>query len=117
MAAPWYETGSKAWKYGPVIPDLYQAVKKWGSGPVRETLPGYHAATGVFEDSDRELMSIVLSSYGHLGGLDLSNLTHKKDTPWFKVYFERGGRERRHAAIPGQLIKEHFDGLLREAVP
>lgn len=102
----------EAWKYGPVIPDLYHGVKRWGAGFVRHRLPGYFASENGFAPEDEELVSSVLSAYRHLDGLELSNLTHRRGTPWYKVYYEQGGKDRRHAVIPDRLIKKHFESLL-----
>lgn len=102
----------EAWEYGPVIADLYHGVKRWGAGPVRERLPGYFSASDGFSSRDKELVSSVLAAYRHLDGLELSNLTHRRGTPWYKVYYEQGGKNRRHALIPNELIKEHFVNLM-----
>ena len=103
----------EAWEHGPVIADLYHGVKRWGAGPVRERLPGYFAATDGFTSQEKELISSVLAAYRHLDGLELSNLTHKRGTPWYIVYYEQGGTDRRHALIPNALIRKHFVGLMR----
>lgn len=105
----------EAWEYGPVIADLYQGVKRWGAGPVRERLPGYFAATDGFSSQEKELVSSVLAAYRHLDGLELSNLTHRRGTPWYKVYYEQGGKKTRHALIPNDLIKEHFVSLMESS--
>ena len=103
----------EAWRYGPVIADLYHGVKRWGAGPVRKRLPGYGASEQGFSPEEEELVSDVLAVYRDLTGLELSNLTHRRGTPWFKVYYEQGGKDRRHVAIPNSLIKEYFESLLR----
>ena len=103
----------EAWDYGPVIADLYHGVKRWGAGPVRERLPGYFASPDGFSPKDKGLVSSVLAAYRHLDGLELSNLTHRRGTPWYIVYYEQGGQPRRHAQIPNHLIKEHFVSRLR----
>lgn len=105
----------EAWEYGPVIADLYHGVKRWGAGPVRERLPGYFAATDGFSSQDMELVSSVLAAYRHLDGLELSNLTHRRGTPWYKVYYEQGGKNRRHSLIPNDLIREHFVSLMESS--
>jgi uncharacterized phage-associated protein len=98
----------EAWKYGPVIPDLYYATRKYG----RSAIP--------FElilDEDPELpgeirrfLEDVVNKYGNLSGIALSSLTHQTGTPWDKVYIDGElGIE-----IPEYLIAEHYKEMLRE---
>ena len=102
----------EAWAYGPVVADLYHGVKRWGAGPVRERLRGFFSHTEGFSVEEEALMSSVLEAYRDFSGLELSNLTHRRGTPWFRVYYDEGGKHKRHALIPDQLIEEHFVGLL-----
>ena len=106
----------EAWKYGPVISDLYHGVKRWGPGFVRHRLPGFFASEDGFAPDDEELVSSVLSAYRDLSGLELSNLTHRRGTPWYRVYYEQGGQDRRHEVIPNRLIREYFESLLTSQV-
>ena len=102
----------EAWAYGPVIADLYHGVKRWGAGPVQEPLRGFFSHTEGFSKKEEALMSSVLEAYRDFDGLELSNLTHRRGTPWFTVYYDEGGKHKRHALIPGRLIREHFAWLL-----
>jgi uncharacterized phage-associated protein len=54
----------------------------------------------------KKLVQRVWDVYGHLQGLQMSNLTHAKDTPWDKTW----NREK-FSVIPDELIKEHFQSL------
>lgn len=74
----------EAWKYGPVILELYHATKHFG----REPIP-FHAIDNdrpAISNEDFELLNQVYDKYGHLDGVALSSLTHKPGTPWSKVY-------------------------------
>lgn len=97
----------EAWKYGPVIPELYQATKKWGRNPIP-----FDSIEGPLEvDQDTaDFLREVFSKYGHMDGISLSALTHKPGTPWYEVY-EEGvlGLE-----IPDPLIQRHYERLLHE---
>lgn len=97
----------EAWKYGPVIPDLYHATKKWGRDPI----PLEKIGDGVDVDSDTQaFLEDVFNKYGHMHGVSLSSLTHRNGTPWHDVYQDGVfGIE-----IPDDLIKAHYEKLRNE---
>lgn len=99
----------EAWKYGPVIPDLYQATKRYGRGPIPIELVGDPEDSAVDVDT-RAFLDDIFSKYGHLSGTALSTLTHKSGSPWHQVY-EDGemGIE-----IPDDIIRDHYRGLFDE---
>ena len=95
----------EAWKYGPVIPDLYRVTKHFG----RSEIPFdkiTDAPSGVSEE-DSAFLSDVFSKYGHMSGIQLSNLTHKSGTPWAQVY----ERDVFGIEIKDDLIKKHYTEL------
>jgi uncharacterized phage-associated protein len=99
----------EAWKYGPVIPDLYHATKHFGKNPI--PLNAIDEAKPSSVDTQTfSFLKDVHSKYGHLSGIQLSSLTHKSGTPWDQVYKEGVfGIE-----IPDTIIKNHYLGLLNE---
>jgi len=99
----------EAWAWGPVIPDLYHPLKKYGSGIVDEPLPA--KATLEAETAEMLVTSAVWAGYGDLSALQLSAITHKDGTPWSQV---RQQNPARHAEIPNRLIAEHYQQLLHE---
>lgn len=95
----------EAWKYGPVIPDLYQMTKHFG----RDAIPFSKIDDGqmpVDADDERFLTEIV-DQYGHLSGTALSALTHKSGTPWDQVYMDGVF----NIEIPDRLIQDHYKKL------
>lgn len=95
----------EAWKYGPVIPDLYQATKHFGRNPI----PFSKIDDGrvpVSEEDERFLTDIV-EQYGKMSGTSLSALTHKSGTPWDQMY-EDGIF---NIEIPDHLIRDHYRKL------
>ncbi|XYK78759.1 MAG: Panacea domain-containing protein [Labrenzia sp.] len=95
----------EAWKYGPVIPNLYHAVKHCRDSAVPPNI-GYNPADqlGPVEEN---LLSQIYNIYGKSSGISLSNLTHQPDTPWDRVY--RDGFS--HIPIPNDTIQEHYAAL------
>ena len=73
----------EAWKYGPVIPALYQASKRFG----RKAIPHDLIADSALGRPDLEtFLSGVVKNYGKYSSIALSNLTHRAGTPWKQVY-------------------------------
>lgn len=95
----------QAWKFGPVIPDLYHETKYCGDSPVTEKLN--------FDNNDQlvpvelDLISQVYGIYGHCSGVALSNLTHQTGTPWDSVYVS--GKS--DIIISNDIIEEHYSAL------
>jgi len=100
----------EAWRYGPVIPDLYHALRQYRSGNVKElinVLPNEELS-----ETDRKLVESVLGAYGRFTGPQLSTMTHREGTPWREVYEPNAFFH--SDIIPDGLIKEHYVELLNE---
>ena len=82
-----------AYKYGPVIKNVYKKYKAYGYSEIDEEDID---ATGIYEmpsrsrilfadDGINKIQSIedTLNKYGKLSASDLVKITHKKNTPWF----------------------------------
>lgn len=97
----------EAWKYGPVIPDLYRATKHWGRNPISFDKIGDDL---VPVDGDTEVfLTDVVEKYGNLSGIALSSLTHQSGTPWDRMYEDGANNE-----IPDDLIEAHYKKLWNE---
>jgi uncharacterized phage-associated protein len=99
----------EAWKYGPVIPELYRATKKFGREPIPIGLVG-SSDEALLEKVDQDLVEDVFLKYGHFSGVQLSNLTHQSGSPWHQVY--RDGVQ--NIEIPDSIIASHYKGLLND---
>ena len=91
----------EAWKYGPVIPSLYHATKRFGGNIIPHSLIANSPVS--YRDLETFLDSIV-QNYGHFSGIALSNLTHRHGTPWQQVYRPNV----LGIQIPDKLIKAHY---------
>lgn len=91
----------EAWRYGPVIPSLYQATKRFGGS---EVPPDLVAEGPISNEGMRPFYESIVENYGKFSGIALSNLTHRQGTPWQKVFRPNVmGIE-----IPDELIREHY---------
>lgn len=96
----------QAWQHGPVVVDLYHALKHHGWQPVQEPISG--VAWPRLSDEEERIISQIIDIYGKLSGTYLSALTHSKGTPWYQVW-EPGEH---NMVIPDETIKEYYRAKL-----
>lgn len=111
----------EAWRYGPVVRELYSAFRDAGSGPI--THPAYEAVLkdgkiGFYipdineEDEDgqvdkefaKSLLDEIWKVYGEFSAIQLSNLTHEPGTPWSETW----SASKRNTIISDELIRIYF---------
>jgi len=114
----------EAWKFGPVAPSIYHSFKEYGSSDITdfgrevditrmEFVQPVLEATATLE----AFLSKIWEVYGPMTAFQLSELTHQRGTPWYKVWFDEKGCERKGAAIPDDLIYEYFKNKLAPEEP
>lgn len=104
---PLFYNEVKAWDWGPVIPKLYMALKRYGAGVVTDLIPIDEP-----QEIDSRAMSVlkkVWTAYGPYSGPQLSTITHQKDTPWRETY-----EKDKYGIIPNELIAAHYKKLIDE---
>jgi uncharacterized phage-associated protein len=102
----------EAWKYGPVVPEIYQDFKLYGSKPIVDT----HEYMPSFDDDKRprvneeayDAINYTWDVLKDFSALKLSYWTHEADSPWSKFY----AAEQRSTPIPNEEIKKYFAELL-----
>lgn len=78
----------EAWPYGPVFPELYVVLKKYGRDPVYDVPMGTRerVVNRVNEvnlnKKEKDLINNVYGTYGKYTGEDLIDKTHVIDGPW-----------------------------------
>ena len=111
-----YQDEIQAWQYGPVVPAVYREFRDFGNLPITrkavelswETLDEYYPTLS--EDSQvTDFLGKVWDAYGKFTPIQLSNKTHKPNTPWSKIH-ERYTPDPipRGINIPKELITEYF---------
>jgi uncharacterized phage-associated protein len=109
----------EAWKYGPVVPQLYRQLKEYGSRGIPEPVKvlrfkGMRISVVVptiqdYEEYAREtkqLLDRIWEVYGRYTAIQLSNATHAPGSPWDVTRKRTGGAA--HAVIDDDLIREDF---------
>lgn len=79
----------EVWKYGPVVRSVYDEFKYKGSNRIDSYSKEADGSVLIGnEDSSnefREALDYVWSRYKNYDGIRLSEMTHKKDTAWYKA--------------------------------
>lgn len=87
-----------AWKYGPVLQELYDFTKSWGREGIKNPIhvpdgSPYQLKIPVAPKDDRELMTVLESTWQTFAEYDahkLSELSHEVGSPWEKAYTKTG---------------------------
>jgi len=125
----------EAWRYGPVIQSLRDALREYGDqaidAPISYLVPrvGVNVLDAIEEvvrtidtanapdlDFVRALLDRVWQVYGKYTGIQLSNMTHEPGSPWDQVNARYGGQIPKRTDIPVEMIREHFRALARKKV-
>ncbi len=102
----------EVWRFGPVFPSLYQALKIFGREPIRapQSRSPFEVPETISND-DKHIMSLldwVWNRYGHRSSFYLSDMTHKPGTPWHRVASEHNFSVPMGMDIPNEYIAEEF---------
>lgn len=104
---------AEAWQYGPVFPSLYYEFKDFGDKPItrkaQQIGPDLKFTTPEIPEQDEEtaeLLDRVWDVYRGYTAIQLSALTHAKDTPWYKARQQFPGV--RNVAILNDSITAHY---------
>jgi uncharacterized phage-associated protein len=111
----------QAWKYGPVVPELYSEFSNFGTKPINRPSREYDQDFKVWNPYDEpndvrdlKILDDVWNVYGKLDGIRLSNLSHDPSGPWAKIRDENkrdDGTVPDNLEIPFHYISEYFSNL------
>ena len=93
-----------AWKYGPVVPVVYDSLKRFGGEPINRGISGIEGED--YSDLETNLIDQVWNIYGNgkFTGTQLSTITHEKGTPWDLIMRKNG----LHSVIPDPMIEHYY---------
>lgn len=107
--SPLYYHNTHAWQWGPVIPQLYKALQKYGNNAVTDDL----SAPDAIAPEDTEAFGIIRGvwrGYGNRSGFELSSLTHQQGSPWWQTW-----EKDQFGIIPAETIAAYYKKLVGEA--
>jgi uncharacterized phage-associated protein len=119
----------EAWPYGPVIPSLYRAFRRFGNQPITEsacdivdefTDPWTMSSQRVCPSLDdvpeqaeftKAFLDRIWDTYGHYTAVQLSNETHRPSAPWDKISKHYNGAIPKGTDIPAVVMKRYFRSI------
>ncbi len=105
LKRPLFGEAINAWTYGPVVPALYEKLRKYGSA----VISGQLAAPDVVEKESREALVIeeMMDKLAQFSAMDLVRISHNERGPWYAAWYQQ-----RHSRIPLWAIMAYFNDLL-----
>ena len=108
--SPLINEAVEAWKYGPVVPSVYQHFKKYKNQQITalEFDCNLNQIPNIEEENLKLFLNKIWEVYKDFNGLQLSTLTHQPNTPWDIIWNQSGVRKNEHQIIPNEIIKNHY---------
>jgi uncharacterized phage-associated protein len=78
-----------AWKYGPVVESVYNHFKPFGSSSINKFYKNSAGDVSILSESSEGFGDVVRSVWGkyrEYSGIDLSKITHREGTAWYKAW-------------------------------
>lgn len=103
---PLLDESIQAWQYGPIVPSVYDAVRKYRSKQV-ESLGSIGECP--LSEEDRLVLDKVLATYQHVNAIQLSAAMHQPGTPWSTTW----GMDEQNAPISNDLIMDFYQHIMK----
>lgn len=82
----------EVWQYGPVLPSVYSEFKPFGANPITEYARDAQGAAYMVSERDNpdlaHIIDNVWQKYRFKTGMELSRITHKPESGWYRAYTE-----------------------------
>ena len=104
---PLFHNEIQAWKYGPVIPDLYEMIKVYNKKPVDIEIIDLHTSKKL-ESFDENFLKVIWDNYKEYTGRQLSDKTHEEGSPWYKVF----SQDVLNTVMSNDLIKDYYSKIV-----
>lgn len=89
---PLFKEDFLVWKYGPVLSSVYYEFNSFGANPINRFARDAKGKVFWANNSDKQLtksINTVWNKYKGLSGIELSQITHKPGSAWYKAYQQR----------------------------
>jgi|AGTN01.3.fsa_nt_gi Uncharacterized phage-associated protein len=98
---PLFKDEIKAWKLGPVVPEIYHKYKEYGSSRISGKYAPFDP--DAFTEEEYLLLLDVVREYGKYSTPTLINISHEPGSPWEYVYCRKQG-----GVIDKDAIKDYY---------
>lgn len=98
---PIFNENIEAWDFGPVVPEVYQYFKLWGSSEIPKVV--VNQANNKILEKDQEVIDEILEECAPYSANVLVDITHHQD-PWCDAYEKYCNN-----IITKKSIKEYFE--------
>jgi uncharacterized phage-associated protein len=106
----------EAWKFGPVIPSVYETFRIHGDGAIQEPAKYVDYATGhlvpiPFNEIDSRHQAVirnVFESYADHSTARLVTLSHEAESPWTFARSSSTSDQRQGGRISNEMIRRYF---------
>lgn len=82
----------EVWQYGPVLPSVYGEFKSFGSNPIKAYAKDALGRSYMVSEKENPILAkvldIVWAKYKNYSGIQLSEMTHKDTSAWYKAYMK-----------------------------
>jgi len=120
QSAPLIDHTFEAWDYGPVVPALYRELRRFRAKPITDPLGDTDWDSGgkipiptpVNAPVVDKVIDFTWRTYGKYDGWQLSEMTHRPDSPWDQTRKANPGIK--DADIPRDLLEKHFKALIKK---
>jgi len=107
---PLFSDEIQAWKFGPVIPSIYNVYKTHGNNPINE-------AGNMLKSAEEPLLRFldkVWKIISPFSAIRLSSISHTSGGPWHRIVMENGGDVGMNRKIPLELMTNYFSQLIKK---
>lgn len=108
LGRPLFEDDIHAFEFGPVIPTLYNRLKRYGSSEIEDFINKDESRL-IENGQAMRIVKQVWEAYKGFDAYKLSAITHQANTPWSDTW-----QTSRFGIISPEKIKNYYQGLLNE---
>lgn len=102
LGKPLFTEKLEAWNYGPVIPEVYRKLKRYGSNPIIEA-----EDKSTIAEEDKKVLKKVWDTFGGYSASRLVDIVHAH-TPW------KEANASANKVISRKAIKDYYSPLLNK---
>lgn len=79
----------EVWKFGPVLPSVYEEFRQFGSNPITEYAKNASGESYIVSESNNPILSnvidVIWAKHKNKTGIELSKMIHRKGSGWYRA--------------------------------